>query len=143
MLNEHPLKIRINTLEDMFKQINILGNTEINKYKQLLDIEYDNYIWWYGKETEHNARINRRLDDIYCVPNRNLAVYIFVWMTGEIVIQTLYRNDIREEEKCVYTHLGKFFTKKQMNELKNYMIQHYDKDEFGDYKMKELKYKED
>lgn len=143
MLNERPLKIRINTLEDMFKQINILGNTEINKYKQLLDIEYDNYIWWYGKETEHNARINRRLDDIYCVPNRNLAVYIFVWMTGEIVIQTLYRNDIREEEKCVYTHLGKFFTKKQMNELKNYMIQHYDKDEFGDYKMKELKYKED
>lgn len=143
MLNEHPLKIRVNTLEDMFRQINILGNTEINKYKQLLDIEYDNYIWWYGKETEHNARINRRLDDIYCVPNRNLAVYIFVWMTGEIVIQTLYRNDIREEEKCVYTHLGKFFTKKQMNELKNYMIQHYDKDEFGDYKMKELKYKED
>lgn len=111
MLNEHPLKIRINTLEDMFKQINILGNAEINKYKQLLDIEYDNYVWWYGKETEHNARINRRLDDIYCVPNKNLAVYIFVWMTGEIVIQTLYRDDIREEEKCVYTHLGKFFTK--------------------------------
>ena len=143
MLNKHPLKIRINTLEDMFKQINMLGNTEINKYKQLLGIEYDNYVWWYGKETEHNARINRRLDDIYCVPNKNLAVYIFVWMTGEIIIQTLYRNDMREEEKCVYTHLGKFFTKKQMNELKNYMIQHYDKDEFGDYKMKELKYKGD
>lgn len=30
-----------------------------------------------------------------------------------------------------------------MNELKNYMIQHYDKDEFGDYQMKELKYKGD
>ena len=143
MLNKHPLKIRINTLEDMFKQINMLGNTEINKYKQLLDIEYDNYVWWYGKETEHNARTNRRLDDIYCVPNKNLAVYIYVWMTGEIVIQTLYRDNMKEEEKCVYTHLGKFFTKKQMNELKNYMIQHYDKDEFGDYKMKELKYKED
>ena len=143
MLNEHPFKMRINTLEDMFKQKHILGNAEINKYKQLLDIGYDNYVWWYGKETEHNARINRRLDDIYCVPNKNLAVYIFVWMTGEIIIQTLYRNDMREEEKCVYTHLGKFFTKKQMNELKNYMIQHYDKDEFGDYKMKELKYKGD
>lgn len=143
MLNKHPLKIRINTLEDMFKQINMLGNTEINKYKQLLDIEYDNYVWWYGKETEHNARTNRRLDDIYCVPNKNLALYIYVWMTGEIVIQTLYRDNMKEEEKCVYTHLGKFFTKKQMNELKNYMIQHYDKDEFGDYKMKELKYKED
>ncbi len=142
MLNEHPLKIRINTLDDMFRQINILGNAEINKYKQLLDIEYDNYIWWYGKDTEYNIRINRRLDAIYCVPNRNLAVYIYVWLTGEIIIQTLYINDVKKEEKCVYTHLGKFFTKKQMNELKNYMIQHYDKDEFGDYQMKELKYKE-
>lgn len=142
MLNNHPLKIRINTLEDMFRQIKILGNSEIDKYKKSLNIKYDNYIWWYGKETEHNARINRRLDDIYCVPNKNLAVYIFIWMTGEIVIQTIYRKDIGEEEKCVYTHLGKFFTKKQMNELKNYMIQHYDEDEFGDYKMKELKYKE-
>lgn len=138
MLNTNPLKIRINNLEDMFKQIELIGNAEFKKYEHLLNVKYDNFVWWYAKDTEHNTRVNKRLGDIYSIPNKNVGVYIYVSTTGEIIVQTLYRNDMREEEKIKYTHLGKFFTKKQMTELKNYMIEHYDKDEFGDYQMKEI-----
>ena len=138
MLNTNPLKIRINNLDDMFKQIELIGNAEFKKYAHLLDVKYDNFVWWYAKDTEHNTRVNKRLGDIYSIPNKNVGVYIYVSTTGEIIVQTLYRNDMREEEKIKYTHLGKFFTKKQMTELKNYLIKTYDKDEFGDYQMKEI-----
>lgn len=139
MLNEHPLKIRINTIEDMFKQIEILGNNEVNKYKKK-DVEISSYYYW--SETEFNSRVNRRLGEIYIQPNKEIELLIYIWMTGEIIIVINYWNEQKQDFDKKYQHLGKFFTKKQMNELKNYMIQHYDKDEFGDYKMKELAYKE-
>lgn len=139
MLNEHPLKIRINTLEDMFKQINILGNAEMSKHNHLIDLKYDNPVWWYEGDTDHNIRVNKRLGVFYSEPNKLLEIYVYVSMLGEVIIQSLHRKDVRYDYKCEYSHLGKFFTKKQTNELKNYMIEHYDKNELEDYAMTELR----
>lgn len=127
MLNEHPLKIRVNTLNDMFKQIGIIGKDFLLKNVDLIrtDEYYNNYVH-YGRETEKNWQINRRLEYFNWVC-KNYGIEIFVWRTGEIVVTETKWNKDKSEYISKINHLGKFFTKKQMQELKNYMIQEYDK----------------
>lgn len=129
MLNEHPLKIRVNTLDDMFRQINILGDDFINKHLNLFDLEENcsnRYI--YELDTERNWQLNRRLGYItwFC---KSYGIEMYIWRTGEIVVEeTLWDNKKSDYIHKIY-HLGKFFTKKQMQELKSYIINKYDKTE--------------